>query len=279
MSSERHKLDTNVNDSKNTRMDVDAALSQMDVRKDELMHLGRYQKAVQTAIALSKQLGRPIRILDLGCGEIYTMRTLYKSFHTKKSDVVQRYIGVDIDDVMLNRVKNQYSSLLEIINGKLIVKDITVDPKLRVKDNYFDLIIWFEMIEHVKPEFIPPMFKELHRVLSPNGTMLVSTPNSRGSNAKIPKDHVYEWDYDELIKVMERDFDLVCARGVCINISKIPSEEKTKKARIIKQVYEAFGENTAFSSTVLGPVFPPQYCKNVIYTLRKGYYSEGGTKC
>lgn len=27
MSSERHKLDTNINDSKNTRMDVDAALS------------------------------------------------------------------------------------------------------------------------------------------------------------------------------------------------------------------------------------------------------------
>lgn len=269
MSSERRKLKNNVNDSKNTRMDVDAAISQMDVRKDELMHLGRYQKAVQTAINLSKTLGRPIRILDLGCGEIYTMRTLYKSFQVKKSDVVQRYMGVDIDDVMLARVKDQYSSLLEAINGKLIVKDITTDPKLKVKDDYFDLIVWFEMIEHVKPEFIPPMFEELHRVLSPEGIMLVSTPNATGSNAKLPKDHVYEWGYDELVEVMERNFELVCSRGVCINISKIPAEEREKRARTIKQVYEAFGENTAFSSTVLGPMFPPQYCKNVIYTLRK----------
>lgn len=269
MSSERRKLKNNVNDSKNTRMDVDAAISQMDVRKDELMHLGRYQKAVQTAINLAKTLGRPIRILDLGCGEIYTMRTLYKSFQVKKSDVVQRYVGVDIDDVMLARVKDQYSSLLEAINGKLIVKDITIDPKLKVKDDYFDLIVWFEMIEHVKPEFIPPMFEELHRVLSPEGIMLVSTPNSRGSNSKLPKDHVYEWDYDELVKTMEQGFELLCSRGVCINISKIPAEEREKRARTIKQVYEAFGENTAFSSTVLGPMFSPQYCKNVIYTLRK----------
>lgn len=269
MASERRKLDTNVNDSKNTRMDVDAAISQMDVRKDELMHLGRYQKAVQTAIALSKQLGRPIRILDLGCGEIYTMRTLYKSFQVKKSDIVQRYVGVDIDNIMLSRVKEQYSSLLSQINGKLVVKDITVDPKMRCSDGYFDLIIWFEMIEHVKPEFIPPMFKELHRVLSPKGTMLVSTPNSRGSNAKLPKDHVFEWDYDELIKVMQEDFEVVCSRGVCINISKIPAEYRELRAKTIKNVYEAFGENTAFASTVLGPMFPPQYCKNVIYTLKK----------
>lgn len=270
MASERRKLKTNLNDSKNTRMDVEAAISQMDVRKDELMHLGRYQKAVQTAINLSKDLGRPIRILDLGCGEIYTMRTLYKSFLVKKSDVVQRYIGVDIDDVMLSKVKDQYSSLLDQINGKLVVKDITVDPKLKVKDGYFDLIVWFEMIEHVKPEFIPPMFEELHRVLNPEGILLVSTPNSRGSNAKLPKDHVFEWDYDELIQVMEdNQFEVLCSRGVCVNISKIPAEERAKRAKITRQVYEAFGENTAFSSTVLGPMFPPQYCKNVIYTLRK----------
>jgi ubiquinone/menaquinone biosynthesis C-methylase UbiE len=269
MSSERSKLKENVNESKNTRMDVDSAISRMDVRKDELMHLGRYQKAVQTAVSLSKTLGRPIRILDLGCGEIYTMRTLYKSFQVKKSDVVKQYIGIDIDDGMLSRVKTQYEKVLTAVNGKVIVKDITVDPKLKVKDDYFDLIVWFEMIEHVKPEFIPPMFEELHRVLSPEGIMLVSTPNATGSNAKLPKDHVYEWGYDELVEVMERNFELVCARGVCINISKIPAEEKAKKARTIKQVYEAFGENTAFSSTVLGPMFPPKYCKNVIYTLRK----------
>ena len=268
MASERHKLQQNVNDSKNTRMDIDSALSQMDVRKDELMHLGRYQKAVQTAIELSKDHGA-IAVLDLGCGEIYTMRTLYKSFQVKKSDVVRKYIGVDIDGPMLNRVSQQYDKLLQTINGKLICRDITTHPQLKFKDGSFDLIIWFEMIEHVKPEFIPPMFDELHRLLSPDGLMLVSTPNSKGSNAKLPKDHVFEWDYDDLIALMSKNFNVIDARGTCINISKIPKELRERKVNTIKKVYGAFGTNTAFSSTVLGPMFPPQYCKNVIYTLTK----------
>lgn len=268
MASERHKLQQNVNDSKNTRMDIEAALSQMDVRKDELMHLGRYQKAVQTAIELSKDRGA-ISVLDLGCGEIYTMRTLYKSFQVRKSDVVRKYVGVDIDAPMLDRVSQQYEKLLQAINGKLIARDITTHPHLGFKDGTFDLIIWFEMIEHVKPEFIPPMFEELHRLLSPTGVMLVSTPNSRGSNAKLPKDHIFEWDYADLVELMSQNFEIVTTRGTCINISKIPKELQERKAGIIQKVYDAFGINTAFSSTVLGPMFPPQYCKNVIYTLRK----------
>lgn len=269
MPSERHILDNNVNDSKNTRMDLQGALALMDIRKDELMHLGRYQKAAQTAIELAKELKRPIRILDLGCGEIYTMRTLYKSFIVKKSDIVKQYIGVDIDGNMLDRVKETYKAVLQAVNGRLLVRDITVNPKIPVRDGYFDLIIWFEMIEHVKPKFIPPMFDELARVLNPNGIMLVSTPNSTGSNSKLPKDHVFEWSYEALTKEMGRNFHIVCSRGTCINISKIPSDYKEKYKSYIYKVYEAFGKNTAFSSVVLGPVFPPNLCKNVIYTLKR----------
>lgn len=204
MSSERRKLNNNPNGSKNTRMDIDTAVAQMDMRKDELMHIGRYQKAVQTAIDLAKKLERPIRILDLGCGEIYTMRTLYKAFQVKKSDIVQKYIGIDIDNIMIDRVNSQYSSLLDKINGELIVQDITVNQKLKVPNGYFDLIIWFEMIEHVKPEFIPPMFEELYRALNSDGIMIVSTPNSIGSSSKLPKDHVFEWSYDDLMTLMKK---------------------------------------------------------------------------
>lgn len=269
MPSQRHKLDTNVNSSKNTRMDIDSAVELLDVRKDELMHIGRYQKAVQTAIQLSKRLGKPIRILDLGCGEIYTMRTLYKSFICKKSEVVRQYIGVDIDGPMLNKTAEKFAAVLRAVNGKLIQKDITVDPSLKVRDGYFDLIIWFEMIEHVKPEFIPSMFQELNRVLSPEGILLVSTPNATGSNAKLPKDHVFEWVYEDLCELMAQWFNIQHTRGVCINRSKIPEKEWKLREPIIEKVYQAFGDNTPFSSVVLGPLFPARYCKNVIYTLTK----------
>lgn len=80
MASERTTLGQNENDSKNTRMDIIDSMRLMDFRKDELMHIARYLNAGQTAIDLSKRLGRPLKILDIGCGEMYTMRTLYKSF-------------------------------------------------------------------------------------------------------------------------------------------------------------------------------------------------------
>lgn len=232
MASERSVLKNNKNGSKNTRMDLASSLSLMDFRKDELMHIGRYMKACETAITLSKELKRPIRILDLGCGEIYSMRTLYKSFIVKKSDVVKKYIGIDIDEDMLERTQTQFSKVLEAVNGKVLAQDLTVNPKFRLKDETIDLVIWFEMIEHIKPEFVMPLFKEVRRVMRKDAVLLLSTPNADGSNSVLPKDHVYEWGYEELkSEILNAGFIIQESVGTCINPSKIPSEIKSKRER------------------------------------------------
>ncbi len=234
MASERSKLDVNVNDSKNTRMNLVDSMRLMDFRKDELMHIGRYFKACQTAINLSKELDRPIKVLDLGCGEAYTMRLFYKSFLVKKADVIERYFGVDIDKPMLKRTKEEYAKVLEAVNGKLIAQDLTVNETLKLACDSIDLVIWFEMIEHIQPEFVRPILAEVKRVLNPEGILLLSTPNSNGSNKKLPKDHVYEWSYEELKKELKLEGFKGAAVSTCINPSRIPSdiwrERGTKKS-------------------------------------------------
>lgn len=271
MPSERRILKSNVNDSKNTRMDLADSMDKFDLRKDEFMHLGRYFKACKTMIDMSKKLKRPLRVLDIGCGEIYVPRVLYKSFIVKKSDVIQRYVGIDIDDVMIEQVKSRHTKLIETCSVKLICQDLTADSKMKVKDGYFDVIVWFENIEHMKPEYIPAITKEVSRVLSPEGVALISTPNSAGSNAKLPKDHVYEWSYDEMMELLGPYFN-VTPVGVGLNPSKIPTNEWEKRESIINLVEAAFGVNTAFSTTAIAPMFPPEYCKNVLYTC---YCKEG----
>ena len=265
MPSERYKLKVNVNDSKNTRMDIDNSFAQMDFRKDELMHLGRYFRACQTMIDLSKQLGRSVKVLDIGCGELFIPRVFYKSFLVKKSSVIQTYFGIDIDNIMLDRCKNKYEALIQACNIKLLCRDLTVNSTFKLKDESIDLVCWFENIEHMKPEFIEPIVKEVSRVLNKNhGIALISTPNSEGSNFKLPKDHVFEWSYTELIKLLSKYFQ-VDPVGVGLNISKIPKEEREKNSRLIHRIYRAFGDNTAFSSVALAPFFSPQFCKNVLY--------------
>ena len=269
MASERSKLETNKNNSKNTRMDVVSALSSMDFRKDELMHIGRYLNAGQTAIDLSKTLERPIRMLDIGCGEAYTIRTLYKSFVCKKSDVIDQYVGIDIDKPMLAYTKEKYKNILEIMNGRLFSRDLTVYPRLKLKDNTVDLVCWFEMIEHIQPEFVKPIMKEVYRVLSEDGVALISTPNSNGSNEKLPKDHIYEWSYEELRDLIEEvGFEIESSVGTCVNPSRIPKE-------ILKKIdtdfiYAAFGRNTAMSCIAMGPLVPVKYSKNMLFRCKKG---------
>ena len=270
MPSERSKLDNNINDSKNTRMDIVNSLQNMDFRKDELMHIGRYLKACHTAIALSKQLNRPIKILDLGCGEAYSMRTLYKSFVVKKFDVVKRYIGIDIDKPMLSKTRDKYSKVLETVHGKLIAQDLTVNPHIKVKDGTIDLIIWFEMVEHIQPEFVRPILDEVFRILSPEGVLLLSTPNSNGSNQKLPKDHVYEWSYEDLSQEIQKaGFTILSSHGTSINPSKIPKDIWEKRMKTVEAVYGTFGENTAFSCVALAPLFPVKYSKNMLFELKK----------
>lgn len=78
-------------------------------------------------------------VLDIGCGE------------SKLGD-----INVDTD--------------------KNVKPDIVADAQfLPLKKEIFDKALCFEVIEHVHSPFL--LLKEIHRVLRPNSTLIVSTPN------------------------------------------------------------------------------------------------------
>ncbi len=264
----------NKNDSKNTRMDFERTGRNFDYRKDELMHIGRYSNGAQSMMDLSKKLKRPIRVLDVGCGEMNTVRLFYRSFVCKKSDVIEKYYGVDIDVLMIKNATEKYRQVYRTCNAEFIGGaegwDLTVKPRLAFPDGYFDLIISFEFLEHIKPEYVMPILKEVNRLLNNEGVALISTPNSNGSNKILPKDHVYEYSFEELTELFRRAGFLLCgAYGTCINISKLPPKEKELLRGVIKRFNGAFGKNTAFTSVALAPFFDPKRCKNVIYHLRK----------
>jgi len=98
------------------------------------------------------------RVLDIACGEGYGAAAL------RGAGAVQ-VIGVDISDAVCRHVRTKYG--IETTAGNA--------ESIPLADRSVDVIVSFETIEHVSA---PDRFlSECVRVLTPGGTLIVSTPN------------------------------------------------------------------------------------------------------
>lgn len=100
------------------------------------------------------ELPRKARILDAGCGS-----GIISKFIKKIRDDVEIY-GVDKKRVRL-------PSFIKFYRGSV--------ENLRFKDNYFDAIFCFHVIEHL--DLPKKAINEFHRVLKNNGGLIIETPH------------------------------------------------------------------------------------------------------
>ncbi|MCW4015694.1 MAG: class I SAM-dependent methyltransferase, partial [Candidatus Bathyarchaeota archaeon] len=62
-------------------------------------------------------------------------------------------------------------------NYKAVSPLMSSGIKLPFKDNSFDLVVSFQVIEHIAPKEVVTYLHEIKRVLRPDGTFTVTTPN------------------------------------------------------------------------------------------------------
>lgn len=106
------------------------------------------------------------RVLDYGCGRGFLINCLIASG-------VKNVSGCDFSvDSVLFVNKNFLGK-----NGFVECRQIEKLPT-SFEDNSFDTIFFLETIEHLLPEVFEPTLKELHRLLKPNGTLVVTTPHN-----------------------------------------------------------------------------------------------------
>jgi ubiquinone/menaquinone biosynthesis C-methylase UbiE len=101
-------------------------------------------------------------LLDIGCGYGW-----FEIFAEKKG--VKKIIGVERNDDDLKAAKNY------IKNSKIDFK-VGDATRLPFKDNSFDTIVAWEVIEHIPGGKEDQMFKEVNRVLKRDGVFYLSTP-------------------------------------------------------------------------------------------------------
>lgn len=126
-------------------------------------------------------------VLEIGCGEGYGLEFIYKN--------ATSVTVIDKSRSVLDKIKSKHP--------KTIVLNQKVPPLNNLKDSSFDIVISFQVIEHIKDANL--FIKEIHRVLKPNGKAYITTPNSKKTIARNPWHHK-EYNYTEINTLIKNSF-------------------------------------------------------------------------
>ena len=149
-------------------------------------HLHRYEEVL-------KPLSGNETILDIACGSGF-------GTHLLSTSSTGKVYGGDLSSKAINLCQKTW-------NKDNLSYGIMDGTQLRFEDNTFDVVVSFETIEHTTR--FNEMIQELKRVVKPNGTIYLSTPNIKvNSPSGIVTNpyHKQEWDYTEFTKILKTHF-------------------------------------------------------------------------
>jgi 2-polyprenyl-3-methyl-5-hydroxy-6-metoxy-1,4-benzoquinol methylase len=146
---------------------------------------------------------RSRRILDVGCGDAYL---LYRLALQEKEvcGVDTSYSGLSAGRYEIKKYEAEYpgpSPCLVLASGY----------ELPFREGHFDAVIATEILEHVgNPR---ALLSELGRVLSPQGSLVLSTPNRQTEGFRDPN-HLQEYTPGELERLLSEFFLQVSLYGL-----------------------------------------------------------------
>jgi ubiquinone/menaquinone biosynthesis C-methylase UbiE len=153
----------------------------------ELEHLARYYFVV-SQINLKDKI-----VVDLASGEGYGSEIL--------SQYAYEVYGFDISNEAIEHAKSKYKR-------KNLHFSIADACNITLKDNFADVFVSFETIEHHDQHV--EMLKEIKRVLKPDGILVMSSPD-KANYSDLPEYknpfHVKELYYDEFKKLLSQFFN------------------------------------------------------------------------
>jgi ubiquinone/menaquinone biosynthesis C-methylase UbiE len=147
---------------------------------------------------IKKKINKKNIHLDIGCGS----GTFISLLNNKES------YGIDISSKQIKYATKKY--------GKKNKKFYSFTKKIPFKKNFFDSISLIELIEHLSDREIYILFKEIFRVLKPNGVIHITTPNylsfwplleiilNQISKVSYEHQHINKFNLFNIIKITKR---------------------------------------------------------------------------
>jgi 2-polyprenyl-3-methyl-5-hydroxy-6-metoxy-1,4-benzoquinol methylase/spore coat polysaccharide biosynthesis protein SpsF (cytidylyltransferase family) len=147
-----------------------------------------------------------MKVLDIACGDGYGARRL--------STIVAEVHGGDIDADNVEHAR----SMTKEPNVFFHMEDVT---STSFASNSFDAVLSLETIEHVDDD---SCLRELHRILRPGGTLILSTPQNRLGHIPINTAHRQEYSLEQITALCARHFNIREIIGIKAGRVVIPSD-------------------------------------------------------
>jgi 2-polyprenyl-3-methyl-5-hydroxy-6-metoxy-1,4-benzoquinol methylase len=150
-------------------------------------------------------------VLEVGCGEGRGVDVLIAQSES--------FTAVDKIEPLIKNLSTKFPK------GKFM--SMNIPPLGSLKDNTYDFVVSFQVIEHIQNDEL--FLREIHRVLNPGGTALLTTPNRKMSLTRNPW-HVREYLPQELKSLAAKMFSYVEMRGITGNDKVMQYYTENKKS-------------------------------------------------
>jgi ubiquinone/menaquinone biosynthesis C-methylase UbiE len=150
-------------------------------------------------------------VLEIGSGEGYGIMEL--------APIADKYIALD-------KYKSQISD--ELIGENDITFIQTEVPPLKgIEDSSVDFVVTFQVIEHIQNDEL--FLKEIKRVLTPGGELIMTTPNIKMSLTRNPW-HIREYSPEQMENIVKSIFSNFEMKGVFGNEKVMDYYQKNKES-------------------------------------------------
>ncbi|HOY31568.1 MAG TPA: class I SAM-dependent methyltransferase [Bacteroidales bacterium] len=148
------------------------------------------------------------KVLEIGSGEGYGIKIL--------APCSSEYYAVD-----------KHATPVSSDDSKIVFRQMNVPPLSGFDDNYFDTVVTFQVIEHIKNDLL--FLSEIKRVLKPGGRLLLTTPNITMSLTRNPW-HVREYNLKQMNDLLEKAFSSFEINGVYGNEKVMSYYEENRRS-------------------------------------------------
>ncbi len=199
-----------------------------------------------------KQPKHQIRILDVGCATGHVRRFLEGNFRNSDNKQIF-YWGLDSQEAILKRAIRAVDDIESGAQGNhvpsaFIAHDVQLG--LPYRNNYFDYIVSFDMIEYLPIPQGRALLAEMYRVLNPQGYLTIST----SYNVKQPG-FMQSVPFEQFEKILhENGFEIIVRRGAKASFQQLASHFNQAHEPLIKALLSVHPKEMV--AAILSPLYP-----------------------